>query len=244
LAGICGIFTAIGINKLRTPVAAAQSEPQTTPVVVAAADIAVGQRITAEDVEIRQCPVDFLPADAITTLEEATGTKDQPNWASTRLLKGDPLSKAKVTNIQGLQVRPGHRAYTIQCSTPAANVAGFVRAGNFVDVLCARRGTREAKADTLVCNVQILAVDQKLEPSDDPNDKVQSVTLEVTPEQTEVLAAGQSGGQLTLALRNPDEPSMEIIHREPPEPPRPPKSQPKSWIEIRGNRNTVREHQQ
>jgi pilus assembly protein CpaB len=105
------------------------------------------------------------------------------------------------------------RAYTIQASGEAANVAGFVRPGNRVDVLLNLRGgspadTGGGSTTTLLQAVEILAVDQVLD--DVAGEKMdardlRSVTLLVTPDQATLLDLGQNMGNLTLSLRNPED---------------------------------------
>ena len=69
-------------------------------------------------------------------------------------------------------------------------------------------GTGGGSTTTLLQAVEILAVDQQLDaPAEnkvDP-DGLRSVTVLVTPEQAGLLDLGQSMGQLTLSLRNPDD---------------------------------------
>ena len=60
---------------------------------------------------------------------------------------------------------------------------------------------------TLLQNVEILAVDQKVDgPADNKVDStnLRSVTLLVTPDQAAKLSLGQSKGTLHLTLRNPE----------------------------------------
>jgi Flp pilus assembly protein CpaB len=97
----------------------------------------------------------------------------------------------------------------------AAGVGGFVRPGDKVDVLLtttptAQDDTGGGVTTTLLQNVQVLAVAQRLdsldatgkEPKFDPTD-VRGVTLLVSPDQAAKLDLGMNRGILHLALRNP-----------------------------------------
>jgi pilus assembly protein CpaB len=105
------------------------------------------------------------------------------------------------------------RAYTIQTSRIASNVAGFIMPGNKVDVLMNMKGSRGdstggGSTTTLLQAVEVLAVAQHLEaPADFKVDPLEmtSVTLHVTPQQANDLDLGQNMGVLTLALRNPED---------------------------------------
>jgi len=86
-------------------------------------------------------------------------------------------------------------------------VAGFILPGNKVDVLLTltMEGKRGSMTTTLLQNLEILAVDQRIDaPVDnrvDPN-QLRSVTLLVTPDQAAKLGLGQNKGALHLSLRN------------------------------------------
>jgi pilus assembly protein CpaB len=107
----------------------------------------------------------------------------------------------------------GMRAFTILSPHVASGVAGFILPGNRVDVLLtvAMGGGNDLSGGgttmTLVQNLEILAVDQRLDaPSEnkvDPN--LHSVTLLVTPDQASRLDLGQNKGMLHLSLRNPED---------------------------------------
>ena len=103
------------------------------------------------------------------------------------------------------------RAYSVKVPDVAQGVAGFILPGNRVDVLLSlgeTSGTNETgggSTTTLLQNVEILAVDQKMDaPSDNKVDTkdLRSVTLLVNPQQANLLDLGQNKGMLHLALRS------------------------------------------
>lgn len=102
-------------------------------------------------------------------------------------------------------VPSGMRAFTIHTPSVASGVAGFIMPGNKVDVLLTMEGRRGGTTITLLQNLEILAVDQRIDaPSDyrvDPN-QLRSVTLLVTPDQAAKLGLAQNKGALHLSLRN------------------------------------------
>ena len=142
---------------------------------------------------------------------------------------GEPLLTSKVSSSKGgglaSLIPKGMRAYTIETSSVASNVAGFVLPGNFVDVHVTlkdnyKSNTGGSSAITLLQAVEILAVDQNLDSRRDDEaatrslqkssrmtratgDSSKSVTLLVTPEQATDLDLAQNSGKLSLALRNP-----------------------------------------
>ena len=209
LALIFGTTAAVGSRLLR----GAKQRPtlQTTPVVVATADISRGQQLTEEDVELRAWPVQYLPNDPMVSIEDCVQLSAVVPMTAGEPVCGGKLGSAGGRGLAGL-IPTGYRAYTIQTSRDASNVAGFVLPGNRVDVLLTLRGgssqddTGGGSAVTLLQAVEILAVAQRLdvpiENKIDPQE-MRSVTLLVTPEQATLLDLGQNMGHLTLSLRNP-----------------------------------------
>ncbi len=212
LAVTCGLSAAWGVSQLRRG-SAVEVKPDTAPIVVATTEIPRGRMVGSADVKICQWPKALVPQDTLTRLEDALDRA-----AVVQILAGEPLFDAKLAAQdagRGLAalIPKGMRAYTIRASRVASNVAGFILPGNRVDVLLSLKGrhndgTGGGSTTTLLQAVEIMAVDQQLDaPADnkvDP-DGMRSVTLLVTPEQASLLDLGQSVGQLTLSLRNPED---------------------------------------
>ena len=142
------------------------------------------------------------------------------------LSKGLPIVDSQLTSKHSggslaAMIPDGMRAFTIQTTHVAAGVGGFVQPGDKVDVLLTSTPTGPddwtggGVTTTLLQNIQVLAVAQRMEPPDDsrgdkdskaakvdPNDP-KSVTLLVSPDQAAKLDLGMNRGILHLALRNP-----------------------------------------
>jgi pilus assembly protein CpaB len=210
LALACGLSAALGVSRLRQPL---ETPSEKASIVVAAADIPRGQVLTQNDVELRECLKEETHEGVLTRIEDALDRS-----TTIPLLKGEPVLVRKLATKdagRGLAalIPKGMRAYTIQATRVASNVAGFILPGNRVDVLLNVKGSQTdetggGSTTTLLQSVEILAVDQRLDaPADNkvnPKD-LGSITLLVTPEQAALLDLGQSAGQLTLALRNPED---------------------------------------
>jgi len=134
------------------------------------------------------------------------------------LAKGELLLDNRLTELgagRGLPplIPKGMRAVSIQTPNISSGVTGFVMPNNKVDVLLTMHGqggmrdpTGGGRTITLLQNVTVLAVDQKIEaPTEQKMDlkEMKSVTLLVTPQQAEQLDLGQNKGILRLTLRNP-----------------------------------------
>ncbi|NLF69398.1 MAG: Flp pilus assembly protein CpaB [Candidatus Anammoximicrobium sp.] len=216
LALLCGASLAIGVMRANPGNAKGRVPMEATvPVVVAAADIARGKMVVAQDLALREWPKDLAPPGALSEVQAAV-----ERAAIGQLVPGEPVLESKLAPRnagRGLAalIPEGMRAYTIQTSRVASNVAGFILPGNKVDVLLNLKGTNRGEdrtgggsTTTLLQAVEVLAVDQILEsPEENKVDPKQSssVTLLVTPDQAAKLDLGQNMGILTLSLRNPDD---------------------------------------
>ena len=184
---------------------------ETVSVVVAAMNIPRGMLVSPDLIKTRDFPKDLVPTGAILKKEDADDRS-----AFTSIVTGEPLLDSKLSpkGHHGLAslVSNGKRAFTITTNV-ASGVAGFILPGNKVDVLLTISNgggnndfTGGGSTTTLLQNVEILAVDQKIDsPADNKVDStnLRSVTLLVEPSQAAKLSLGQSKGTLHLTLRNP-----------------------------------------
>jgi pilus assembly protein CpaB len=105
----------------------------------------------------------------------------------------------------------GMRAFTIKTAQVSGAISGFLQPGDKVDVLLTIQNQTNTSGGattlTLLAKVDVLAVDQSLEPTTDTKDAKdpRSVTLLVTQAQAVKLGLGQTKGILHLTLRNGDD---------------------------------------
>jgi pilus assembly protein CpaB len=210
MALICGGSAAVGVRQYVGLGPGPRTE--TVPVVVAKISIPRGMLISSDLIKTRDYPKDLIPAGAVLKVEDAI---DRSAFAT--MVKDEPMLDSKLSpkGQRGLAslVSSGKRAFTITTNV-ASGVAGFILPGNKVDVLLTVAGgatndfTGGGSTTTLLQNVEILAVDQKVEaPAENKVDssELRSVTLLVTPSQAAKLSLGQNRGTLHLTLRNPDD---------------------------------------
>ena len=186
---------------------------ETTKVVVVTTTIPRGMLVTPEVLTTRDYPKELVPTGAVVKPEDAVGRS-----AFTTLVRDEPLLESKLSpkGQRGMAslVPTGMRAYTITTPNVAGSVAGFILPGNKVDVLLTVTNggsedfTGGGSTTTLLQNVEILAVDQRIEaPAENKvnANELRSVTLLVTPDQAAKLDLGQNKGTLHLTLRNPND---------------------------------------
>jgi len=214
------------------PIQIAQTAPQiqTVKVLVASHDLAVGARIAPGDVTWQTFPAGGLnpiwivdhPAPALVPhIGPQLAHADTPpapvasdvtgSVVRIPLLAGEPIVAGKIVKggeggYLSVTLQPGMRAVAIAVN-PQTGVGGFILPGDRVDILLTRRagatGGATASVETVLRNVQVLAIDQQVAAPKNAKSMVGgSATLEVPAEDVEVLLGAQSKGELALALRS------------------------------------------
>lgn len=182
----------------------------TSTVVVAATTIPFGERIKDSDVRTIDWPSAEVPQGSFSETEKVVG-----RYTNQKLLPGELVLKQRTVeqpggNLLSSMIEPNHRAVTVRVND-VIGVAGFLLPGNRVDVLATRmNNARRAETRTLLQNLRVLAVDQTTaDATKGEAVVVRAVTLEMLPEQAEELVAATEEGTVQLALRNPDDRSIE-----------------------------------
>nr|WP_315399601.1 Flp pilus assembly protein CpaB [uncultured Duganella sp.] len=178
-------------------------------IVVAAADVSLGQRLTPEMMKTLDWPADSLPRGALQDPAKLVG-----RVLKTSVLRDEPLGEAKLApagTLGGLSalIAEGKRAMTVRVND-VVGVAGFALPGNFVDIIvstqAAGAGRENAISKIVLERILVLAVAQEVGRDETKPRVVNAVTLEVTPSQAENLDLARSVGSLSLVLRNQVDP--------------------------------------
>lgn len=174
----------------------------TQPVVVASRDISRGETITDSRLTVVSWPKNNIPQGCVQEKQEVIG----------KLVKADiyaeePILTYKLVSgdLGGLIMRipEGKRAMTVRVNE-ASGVAGFISPDSRVDVLVTMdTGGKKIKASkTILQNIPVLAIGQKIEQKDNKPVVVPTVTLELLPQEAEKLSLASEEGKISLALRN------------------------------------------
>lgn len=181
-----------------------------TPVVVASAPIVRGQVLQPIQLKVVSYPAASVPAGSFQTVAQLTGAGPNARLALRGLVANEPILPDKVSAPGGkltlsVALAPGMRAVSLR-SNDIAGVAGFVLPGDRVDLLLTRaipggEGTN-AVTQALAENVLVMAVDQS--DNDEANKPVvaRTITLEVTPDQAQIISLAQTVGSVSLSLRH------------------------------------------
>ena len=183
------------------------SAMKTTPVVVAAANLTLGDAIGADDVRVVEWPAASVPATAFTTTDDLVG-----RGVIAPIVQHEPILADKLASKEaGAGLPPvipeGKRALSVSVNE-VVGVAGYVLPGTRVDVLATvnpSQNQAEVTSKVILTNVPVLAAGTKIERDGTDNEPiaVTVVTLLVDPVEAERLTLASTEGKIQLALRNP-----------------------------------------
>ncbi|MDP1868591.1 MAG: Flp pilus assembly protein CpaB [Bradyrhizobium sp.] len=212
-AGGVAAYLASGSDKGPAPAEPVAQMP-TVDVLVAKADIGLGQSLKPDDMQWQTWPASSNNNTFIRRGERPDATTQVAGWiARAPFLAGEPIREQKLVRADGsgfmAAILPtGMRAISTEIS-PETGAGGFILPNDRVDVILSKRekadknGPDQVISEVILTNVRVLAIDQAPKEKDGQNAVVgKTVTLELKPEQAETLARARQTGTLALALRS------------------------------------------
>ena len=214
-AGGVAAYLASGSDDKPQP-AAPQAQLPTVDVLVAKADIGLGQTVTPEDMIWQTWPTASASNTFIRRNERPDATTQiGGSIARSPFIAGEPIREPKLVKGNGsgfmAAILPtGMRAISTEIS-PETGAGGFILPNDRVDVILSKREKNAAlpgspdvvNSEIILSNIRVLAIDQAPKEKDGQNVVVgKTVTLELKPEQAETLARARQTGTLQLALRS------------------------------------------
>lgn len=217
------------VQELAPRAAAARHAAAPLPVLVVRGEVLPGTILTRELLAVVHVPRALAPEGVDQGKIPRTAEEVLDMVALARLSPGEPVRHERLADRNDLRtvsyfIRPGFRAVSLRMTLDSA-VGGFVRQGDFVDVL----GTFEVPGASPITKAvleraRILAVDRTYVPRgpgavaatrpsapDVPDDpfraysSVGMVTFEVTPSDAEKLLLASGRVPLELVLRHPED---------------------------------------
>jgi pilus assembly protein CpaB len=246
LAGVAALVLAFLVHgmmgkKAPTVVAATPSAgPLMTRVLTAKVDLAVGDRLSPDNMAWQPWPVGTANAAYVTDGSSAAakpaGAEGAVKQASTMvgdiangggpklqalvgaivrepIFAGEPITSKKIvrsgdTGYLAVRLPQGMRAVSIPV-TIDSGAGGFIEPGDRVDVMTAHADTSKGGsgvmvAETVLANVQVLAVDQRVDTPKNTTSlpAASTLTLEVPAGDVDALVRARGGGTLMMALRS------------------------------------------
>jgi pilus assembly protein CpaB len=205
--GLIAVLLVRGVLVSQRPNAPVQTTAM-TPVVVAVAPIERGVELKPAMLRTVDYPTAAVPQGSFQKVEQLTGqTTTRTTLRS--VAANEPVLASKLsgaggkTNLSGT-LTPGMRAVSVR-SNDVLGVGGYALPGDRVDVLLTRKvGKGDAETtltQVLAENSLVLGVDQMSDPEADKPQVSKAVTLEVTPDQAQIISLALSIGDVSLSLR-------------------------------------------
>lgn len=191
---------------------AATGQTALSRVLVAAADLPAGQKLAEDDLVWADWPEEAVLDGFIEQgTAEAEDTEYEGKVIRSRLSKGMPLMTQNLldgdTGYLSAILTPGMRAVALKISAEQT-AGGFILPDDRVDVLLAKTCpdgvvcSVDTDVEAILQNVRVLAIDQAGSVAADGTAIVgETATLELSPEDAQILVAAQAIGTPTLVLR-------------------------------------------
>jgi len=188
---------------------------QTVDILVAKSDIGLGHSVKPDDLQWQTWPAATTSNSFISRANKADAIKEiTGSIARSPFIAGEPIREQKLVKADGsgfmAAILPaGYRAVSTEIS-PETGAGGFILPNDRVDVLLTKRdksmdgkGADIAVSEIILSNIRVLAIDQAPKEKEGASALVgRTVTLELKPDQTEMLARSRQSGTLSLALRS------------------------------------------
>ena len=201
LATVMGLITSYVVYKAVTTSKAQAA--QTEEIVVAGFGVELGETLAPQHLKMAAWPKAALPPGALRSMKEAEG-----RVVKVSLVAGEPVLDSKLApagqgGLLPVLIPAGKRAVTIKVDE-AVQRSGFIVPNSRVDVLVtmAPKSGENKETRIVLQDVLVLASDKIVEMKDNKPVTMTTVTMALSPEETERLALAQNEGKVTLALRN------------------------------------------
>jgi pilus assembly protein CpaB len=216
VAGGIAAYLALNMGPSGTPaptVVELAPQIQSQDVLVAAADIAQGAKLTADNIRWQRWPDDAMNPTYIqkqTRPDAVEALKD--SIVRNPFVAGEPIREVKLarpgSGFLSAILPSGKRAIAVRIS--ADNTAGgFILPDDRVDVVktvsqqSSPDATAETVSTTILSNIKVLAIDQTVGEKEGEAVVIgKTATLELDPSQVEIVTAAEASGKLSLALRS------------------------------------------
>jgi pilus assembly protein CpaB len=209
-------------------------QAQQTPMVeilVADQSIRAGSKLSPENTRWQTWPKDNLLENSI----QKSGAEAKEEIFGRRARRGiqqnEPIQPSALVNKDGgnfmaAQLNDKMRAVSVEIEASTA-AAGFIGPGDRVDVILTydirSRGEGNTEdivvrtaSETILHDVHVLAIDQETQELNDDAKIGKTATLEVTPNQAEIIALAREMGEITLSLRQLGDDSHPPLNKKPP----------------------------
>jgi len=206
----CGIVASIGITQVMAK-RGADVAIELEPVVVAIADIPMGDPIPPQLVKLEDWPKDKVPKGALQSLEALEGRRPKTRiFAGSPILDNQLLGKGVVDHGASDVIPKGMRVVAVKVDAVSGN-ANLIRPGDRVDVLVHVRSGGDLHntiTKTVLQDIKVFAVDNVWATATGTGERsivAKTISLLVTPAQAEKVTLASELGNIRLVMRSPDD---------------------------------------
>ena len=212
LLTILGIFVLSLLNKKKENIEPIK-KPEKTMVLIAQTTLQPGEIISVDKLLWKEWSLQSVSKQYITKDHEHDLKEIDGAVVRYPILAGKPVGLNNIIKMNGKSIlsatiRPGMRAVSVPYSK-ISNTPAFVSPGDVVDVVIPRRAQSKIYDEnligqTIIRGVRVLAVDNVLQRTSEKKDLLspRTMTLEVTADQAEDLAASIPEGQIVISMQS------------------------------------------
>ncbi len=174
-----------------------------TKVVYVVKDLEDGATITADALEEKEIELTRAPQDAVTSSTMAIGRTAKYGVMMGQILSSHDLAPQGISLGFESHVKAGMRAVTFAVDSNSG-VAGFISPDSHVDILGMAGSGADTRVAPILSDVQVVAVGQMFErqAKSAGASPAGSVTVAVSPDDTQKLIKALAASKLYLSLRN------------------------------------------
>ena len=217
----CGLVASIGITQVmarRDSAPADSGEKQT--ILIAKKDIPMGEPISAPLVAQQSCPAANVPPGAFSTLADVEGRRAKTAIpANMPITENLLLGKGAGDQLASNAIPLGKVLSTVKVEAQSA-AGNLIRPGDTVNVLVfvkadLMRGIPKTATKTILQNVRVFAINDVYDISStagaEKSLSAKTISLIVTPEDAELIALATKLGDVSLALRSPEDKDIKSL---------------------------------
>jgi len=218
IAGALAAYLASSSTDTGAPPPQQVAQLPTVDVLVAKTDIGLGQTVGPNELQWQTWTQSSASGSFIRRPDRPEAiTQITGSIARQPFIAGEPIREQKLVRADGsgfmAAILPsGKRAISTEISAETG-AGGFILPNDRVDVILTKREKPPANSDipqsdtissqAILTNIRVLAIDQAPKEKEGQNAVVgKTATLELTPNEVELLAASRQSGTLSLALRS------------------------------------------
>jgi pilus assembly protein CpaB len=174
------------------------------PVVTAIQPIPMNTTVTNEMITVKNVPEAYAHPQAYKTVEQTVGKVSKvPILQDQQILPNIVAAKDKGGNRFSYNITDKQRAITVAVNE-VTGVGGYPVVGDMVDVLLTRETAGTTYTGTMFQYKEILATGSMTVPTEDGKQKVvPTITLSLTPAESQQLTLAEGTGKIKFTLRAP-----------------------------------------